>query len=79
MTRRGFNETNLRGNYHITVMMGVRKVSQYYSCSLHQAKARATILLRQMRGDKVYLRDHETYTLWTRTPSTNWIKEDWCA
>ena len=77
MTPRGFNEANLRGNYHITVMVGTRKISQYYSCSLHQAKARATILLRQIRGDKVYLRDHETHTVWTRTSNSNWTREVW--
>lgn len=26
MTRRGFNETNVRGNFHIQVMVGTRKV-----------------------------------------------------
>lgn len=77
MTRRGFNETNMRGNFHIQVMVGTRKVNQYYSCSLHQAKARATILLRRMNGDKVYLRDYETHILWSRTRNTNWTREIW--
>ncbi len=77
MTRRGFNETNVRGNFHVQVVVGTRKVNRYYSCSLSQAKARATILLRSVGGDKAYLRDHETRTMWTRTSNTNWTREIW--
>lgn len=77
MTRRSFNEANTRGNFHIQVMVGTRKVNQYCSCSLHQAKAKATILLRRVGGDKVYLRDHETRIMWTRTSNSNWTREVW--
>lgn len=76
MTRRSFNEAVL-GNFHVQVLVGRWKINKYYSCSLPQAKARATIALRQLKGYKVYLRDHETHTIWTRTPNTNWTREVW--